>query len=97
MLGGNVIVQGIERLPSEKEGKKGKIINLTRDENFGAATFSQRAALNTNTIRSEQCKAASYLNGKKVTSNVYGCSFKDEKPLVESFRVERRKSRQTLR
>ena len=88
MLGGNVIVQGIERLPSEEEGKKGKIINLTRDENFVRDIFTKSGIKYKYYSQRAMVSGSLIFNGKKVTSNVYGCSFKDEKPLIESFRVD---------
>jgi putative ABC transport system permease protein len=34
LVGGSVIVQGVERLPSTEDGKKGKLTNIIRDPDF---------------------------------------------------------------
>ena len=88
MLGGNVIVQGVERLPAEEEGKKGKLINLTRDENFVRDIFNKSGIKYKYYSQRAEVSGSFIFNGKKVASNLYGCSYKDEKPLIESFCID---------
>ncbi len=88
MLGGNVIIQGVERLPPVTEGKKGEMISLTRDPDFVRNIlnksgikylyYSQRASLQGTLI----------FGGKKISSLVYGCDFSAEQHLLDSFVVQ---------
>lgn len=85
LVGGSVIVQGVERLPSTEEGKKGKISPIIRDPDFVRnileksgikySYYSQRTTVNGTLL----------FEGKQIVSGVYGCNFEQEKQLKKSM------------
>lgn len=85
LMGGSVIIEGVERLPSTQDGKKGELVNLIRDPNFVKdivhksgikySYYSQRAT-SSGTLMFE---------GKQIISQVFGCNFEDENHLIKSM------------
>lgn len=85
LVGGSVIVQGVERLPSTEDGKKGKLTNIIRDPDFVKGILDKSGINYSYYSQRTTISGTLMFEGKQILSAVYGCDFDQEKQLKKSM------------
>lgn len=87
LVGGTVLIQGLEKLPPENEKDKGQLVNIIRDHDY-IRNVVEDLHINYETLSQYSMMSGTILfNGKKALANVTGRDLINDKDLLDSLQI----------